>query len=212
MYLLIRGQCMFRQIFIKGLKAFVPVVVTVALVIWVFSSIETFFGGFVQHFIPHKYYFRGLGILVGVVFIFFLGLIVNAWIVKAVYRLTERILGKVPFVKTVYNAIQDLVNFFGKEQNSNENQAVVFTFGNTKMLGFITRDDLKDLPNALGGEKDVLVYIPLSYQIGGFMLSVPKRDLTPIDMKVDQAMSLILSAGMIGTKESASAETKTLNR
>ncbi len=191
---------MFKKYFLIGLKAFVPIVVTLAVVIWIFSNIEAFFGQILQLFIPSQYYFDGLGILVGIILIFVLGILVNAWILKQLYQLADGIVKKIPFVKTIYSSIQDLVEFFERTQETQHNQAVLLKMGKIKIMGFVTRNSLEGLPDALGTEKDVLVYIPMSYMIGGFMIAMPRKALIPLDLNVNQAMSLILTAGMTGGK------------
>lgn len=187
---------MIKRIFWNGLQAFVPIVVTFAAVIWVFRNIETFFGRFIQYFIPAEYYFDGLGIIVGIVLVFIVGILVNAWMTKSIYNLADAIVKKIPFIKVLYNAIQELMKFFDKSKKNQAKQAVLVPTALGKMLGFVTREDLSELPETVGGHDDCLVYIPLSYQIGGIMISVPKQQIEKIDWDVNQAMSFVLTAGM----------------
>lgn len=194
-----------KKYFLNGLKAFVPVVVTFAIVIWVFSNIEAFFGQILKWFIPESYYFDGLGIIVGIVLVFVIGILVNAWVVNRIYQMADGIVKKIPFIKTIYGSVQDLLDFFEKTQDTQHNQAVVVQYGKLRFLGFVTRDSFEGLPEALGGEKDVLVYLPMSYNIAGMMISIPRKYVTPVDLKVNQAMSFILTAGMSGIKPSMPA-------
>lgn len=191
---------MFKNTFVAGLKAFVPLVVTTAVVIWVSVNIETFFGKLLKHALSEEYYFNGLGTIVGIVFIFCIGLLVNAWMVKRLYVFSEGLLKKIPIVNIIYSSVQELVTFFDKNTNPSANQAVMCTFGTMKVVGFVTRNDLDGLPSQFGEDDQVLVYIPLSYTIGGLMVSMSKASLTPLDMKVKDAMSLVLTAGMTGGK------------
>ncbi|MGE3319702.1 MAG: DUF502 domain-containing protein [Candidatus Berkiella sp.] len=190
---------MLKNTFWNGLKIFVPVAVTVTVVVWVFSTLETFFGRAIQLLVPPQYYFKGLGILVGLAIIFLLGLLLNAWIVRKVYTMAEKAFQRIPFIKSVYNAIQDLMSYFDKSATSKTQQAVLIETGLGKVMGFITCETLAGLP--LGAHDDeVLVYIPLSYQIGGLSVVVPKSAVMPINWSANQAMSFILTAGMTGKK------------
>jgi uncharacterized membrane protein len=187
----------FKRTFWDGIKAFVPIALTVGIVLWLFSSLESFFGHLIQYAIPKEYYFKGLGILLGIIFIYCMGLLVNAWMVKWVYDLAERVVQQIPGVKTIYNAIQDLVNFFDKSDKSDQQQAVLIDWPIGKVMGFVTRSSMAGTPLAEhGGEDEVLVYIPLSYQIGGLAVMVSRKSLTPLKWPADQAMSFILTAGM----------------
>ena len=58
----------------------------------------------------------------------------------------------------------------------------------TSLMGLMTRDDFSDLPEGIGDDETVAVYLPMSYQLGGFTVMVPKSKVRPVDMKVDQAM------------------------
>ncbi len=49
-------------------------------------------------------------------------------------------------------------------------------------------------------EKEVTVYVPLSYQIGGFTATVPRSSIKPIDMTVEQGMRFVVSAGILSGK------------
>ncbi|MBS0287211.1 MAG: DUF502 domain-containing protein [Proteobacteria bacterium] len=191
---------MIGRIFWNGIKAFVPIAMTISIVLWLFTSIEAFFGQYIRQHIPPEYYFEGLGIIVGVLLIFMLGLLVNAWMVRKIYQQADTIVKKIPFIKTIYNAIQDLLNFFDKSNQSAQQAVMVQTkFG--KVMGFVTKDVLTTMTPALGSEDEVLVYIPLSYMVGGIATVVPRKAITPLDWSVNEAMSFILTAGMTGAKK-----------
>lgn len=191
---------MVKKTFWNGLKIFVPIVVTVAIVVWAFTSLETFFGHLIQLVIPSQYYFKGLGILVGVAVIFLIGLLLNAWFIRKLYSMAEKVVQRIPLIKTLFSAVQDLMAYFDKSGKSVEQQAVLIDIGLGKVMGFITCDRLASLP-LHASDQDVLVYIPLSYQIGGLSVVVPRSALTPIDWPANQAMSFILTAGMTGKKK-----------
>ena len=105
-------------------------------------------------------------------------------------------------MSTIYNAIQDLVNFFDKKEGSDQQQAVLIDWPIGKVIGFITRGSMKETPLGEHGDDDqVLVYIPLSYQIGGLAVMVSRKSLTPLEWSADQAMSFILTAGMTSQRK-----------
>ncbi len=191
---------MIGNIFWNGIKVFVPIAFTIGIVLWLFTTIETFFGKFLKHYIPSEYYFEGMGILVGVVLIFILGLLVNAWVIRSIYRKADILVKKIPIIKSIYNAMQDLLNFFDKSNQSGQ-QAVLVQTRMGLLLGFITQDNLTKIKPQLGGEDEVLVYIPLSYMVGGITTVVKRKSITPLDWPVNEAMSFIITAGMTGHKK-----------
>ena len=139
-----------------------------------------------------------MGVLAGVMLTFLVGLLVNVWGVPQVIRFGERLIGRVPLVKTVYGAVRDLLGFFAKPDGmSAVNKVVMVSLANSgiRAVGLLTRERFDDLPRGLGGEGYVAVYMPYSYQIGGFTLIVPREQVEPLDMPLEDAMRFIVTAG-----------------
>jgi uncharacterized membrane protein len=67
------------------------------------------------------------------------------------------------------------------------------------MIGFLTRESLEDLPGVVGAEDTVAVFLPMSYQVGGHTVLVPRSAVLPIDLPFETAMRFVLTAG-ISTK------------
>lgn len=124
----------------------------------------------------------------------------NTWVTRKLYSWGEALLKRIPFVRTLYNGIMDLMTFFDKEKMRDRGQVVMVSVAGTRMLGLLTRDDFKDLPEGLGREGEVAVFLPLAYQIGGMTVWVPKECVEKIDMPVDWAMRFVITAGMIHGK------------
>lgn len=184
-----------KQIFWSGLKAFIPLVLTISIVVWLIHTVDTYFGGILRWMFPHMFNFKGAGILLGIVIIFALGILVNAWLIKNLYAMFDRLIKRIPIIKSIYNAIQELVDFFDKDNTAGQ-QTVLVDLPIGQMLGFITRDTVNDLPFDKHDTDEVLVYLPLSYQIGGVMIVIPKHKLKIVDWPMDTAMSFVLTAGM----------------
>ena len=188
-----------KRVFFTGLMAFLPMAITVAVVVWIARTIEGFFGHVIKYFISPQYYFAGLGIILGLLFIFMIGLLVNAWLIGRLYTWFDTVLKRTPGIKTIYNAINDMMGFFDHSKQSQQ-RAVIVNTPMGRMVGFVMREDLSSLPPGLGGKDDVFVYVPLSYQIGGLMLAMPASELVHLDMSVDSAMSMVVTGGVSGRK------------
>ena len=65
-----------------------------------------------------------------------------------------------------------------------------------KLLGFVTREDFSDLPAGLAGEGVVAVYLPMSYQIGGYTVMLPRSAIEPVNMSMQDAMKFAVTGGM----------------
>jgi uncharacterized membrane protein len=65
-----------------------------------------------------------------------------------------------------------------------------------RVLGLVTREDFSHLPDGIGDDQSVAVYVPMSYQLGGFTLIVKKSQLQPISMSTEDALRFAITAGM----------------
>jgi uncharacterized membrane protein len=72
------------------------------------------------------------------------------------------------------------------------------TFPNTniRLLGFVTRDDVHDIAEGLAPEQNIAVYLPMSYQVGGYTVFVPRDSVEPVNMSMNEAMRFAITAGM----------------
>jgi uncharacterized membrane protein len=142
-----------------------------------------------------------MGLVAGVAAVFLFGLALNAFLVRRLVDLGESTLNRIPLVKTLYGSLKDFIGFFAAKKEAQFNQVVTveLTFGGLPMrlLGFVTRSDFKGLPEGIGGEDEIAVYLPLSYQIGGYTVIVPRAAVKPVDISTHRAMGFIVTGGMI---------------
>lgn len=183
--------------FFTGLLAVLPIMVTLAVVMWLISAADTFFGGFVRVFMPNASSWPGMGLLVSLVVIFVIGLLMQAVFFREFVKWTEEQLERVPLIKTVYSAVRDLTGFFSKKDQTRFGQVVMVSLPNLpfRLLGFITVENL----SAFGLAQDsdtVAVYMPMSYQIGGYTALISRQHLVEVDMSFEDAMRFLITAGM----------------
>jgi uncharacterized membrane protein len=187
---------MLGKIFFKGLKAILPIAITLTLIIWVLDAIERIFSFVIISIFGPEHYFPGLGLIVGLVFVFFVGLIMNAWIVQKIYALGDKLLKQIPLVKSLYGAVCDIMNFLKTKKDSDTGEVVMVSIWGGKVMGLVTRESFNDLPNGIGKVDEIAVYLPMSYQIGGYTIIVSKSQVERIDMSVEKAMRFAVTAGM----------------
>jgi len=187
------------KIFKRGLIALTPVAISIAIIIWLFRTLEDIFRIPLQWLVG-KYYFPGMGLLVAFIFIFFVGIIINNFLIQKFTGLLDRIFTKIPFFKTLYNSIGDMMSYFKPKDPKKKGKMVVVEYDSMRFLAIMTREDYEDLPKGLGGEDYVTVFIPLSYQIGGSTVTVPRSFVKPIDMSIEQGMRFVVTAGILTGK------------
>lgn len=186
-------------IFGQGLVALLPIFLSVYIIVRFFRWADETVHSLLSMFLPDDFYIPGMGIVFGISFIFLLGLSLSNYFGSRARDKLDRIFRRVPLIKTFYTAIHDLTEYFSPEKSGgNDNQVVVVKFpdSNVQAIGLVTRRDLSDLPDGLDKEGRVAVFFPMSYQVGGFTLFLPKLWLTPLDMKVESLMRSAVTGWM----------------
>jgi uncharacterized membrane protein len=187
-------------IFLQGLIAILPLVVTVFLIVSLGAAAERLLGRLIKWILPDAWYVAGMGIVAGIGLVFVIGLLVNVWGVPRLIGLGERLIGRIPLVKTIYGAVRDLLGFFARSGGIGSDSQVVMVSIDERLrvVGLLTRQSFDGLPPGLGREGQVAVYVPFSYQIGGFTLLVSRDRVEPLDMSLEDAMRFIVTAGATG--------------
>jgi uncharacterized membrane protein len=183
-----------NQIFFKGLIVVMPITLTFYLLFWASVKVESLFGSSLAWLLGQELYIPGLGIVVTVLLVFLVGLLVNNYFTAKFFNWFTRILERVPLIKVIYNPLRDLMALIpGGNRAKNKPQRVVLVplpAMGLNVLGLVTREELEELP----GHNLVSVYIPLSYMLGGFTVLIERDKVQKVDMPVDQALKLSVTA------------------
>lgn len=177
--------------FLKGLLFTLPLVITFGLIYWLFATAENLLKIPLQLLLPEGWYVTGLGVASAAIIILCVGILVEAYITKYIFRLLETVIGKIPLVKTLYSSAKDLLHFFaGDKQNEMSQVVSVRLENNIRLIGFVTNGEA-----CLGNESGLLaVYFPMSYQLGGYLAYMPKERCEALDIPVKTAMQQVLTA------------------
>lgn len=184
------------RIFLTGLLTVLPLVVTIYFTVWVLNVLERFFGKQVMLLLPDEWYRTGMGLVLAVVVVFAIGVLMNGILFRRLFGWTEWLLLEIPLVRSVYTAMRDLLGLFAQHKEPALQVVSVALPGNVRLLGFVTRADFADVPAGIAGPDEVAVYLPMSYQIGGYTVIVPKSAVTAVKMSREEAMKFILTAGL----------------
>jgi uncharacterized membrane protein len=196
--------------FLTGLFTILPLLATIYVLYWLSTTAESILGRGIRVVLPAPYYWPGMGVAAGFLIVFFIGLLMHAWIVQKIIEFGEKFLFRIPLIKSVYGAFRDFFDFVsGAGKTADSRQVVMVKIGDTgiEMMGFVTRHNFSDLPEGIGSEDMIAVYIPVSYQIGGYTVMVPKSIVRPVDISMEQALRFALTAGMM-TKPPYTAKKK----
>lgn len=185
--------------FLKGLATLLPVGLTLYLVYWLAVTAEKGLSPILKTVMPEHLYWPGMGLLAAIALIFIIGIAVNAWLVQRLFAMGEAMLDKIPLVKSIHGALRDFMHFFSRDrQRENLNHAVAVTIGGIQLIGFQVRDELSSVLDSdqTDPSDKVAVYLPMSYQIGGYTVLLDRSQVQPLKMGNEDAMRWILTAGL----------------
>lgn len=190
---------MLKKYFMSGLTAFLPLALTIAVVFWILNLLESIFRRILEPIIPPGYYYWGMGIVVGIFSIFLLGILVNFWLGQKIPGLIERIIKKIPLIKTIYNAFKDVSDYFDSNKSQSGSQVVMANVPHLgKIVGIVMRQEIKSplLVPHLPDPDSCIVYFPMSYQIGGYAIIMSRKDLIPLNFTVEEGLRFAMTAGV----------------
>nr|WP_321452922.1 DUF502 domain-containing protein [uncultured Carboxylicivirga sp.] len=177
---------------LQGLLYIAPLGITIYIIYLIFSFTDNLLDGYLEKSIGID--IPGLGIIVILVFLIIVGIVGQSIIARPFKKLFKKLLEKVPLLRFIFSAMDDLFSaFVGKEKKFNKPVLVLVNpVSNLEKMGFLTEDDLSNIEE----KEKVAVYFPHSYNFSGEMFIVPKDQVKPLDINPAIAMKFIVSGGV----------------
>ena len=199
-----RARYSVGKLFLKGLVVVIPLALTLAIIWWVASYAESLLGGLLARLLPSGWYIPGMGVIAAVAMTILVGVLSHILLFQKLFYWGEGVLNRLPLVKSIYSAIKDFIDYLSPENKASINKVVLVKIPGQhfEQVGFVTREDFSSFPHPLTVDDPVAVYLPMSYQIGGYTLFVPRSCITPLDMSFEEGMRLVLTGGVIKERES----------
>lgn len=185
------------RVFLKGLLAVLPLAVTGYLILWLATTFESLFKPLLTQLFPEGYYVPGMGVGMGLVGVFAVGLMLQAWFMQRLWRWGEKLLDRMPLVRQIYGALKQLVDYLGGDEQPGGSTVVMVRLGvpPVRLLGLVTRNDVDYGPQDTE-ERLVAVFLPWSYQVGGFTVYVPQTAVEKLELTREEALRLAVTAGV----------------
>ena len=191
----------FQRHFFAGLLVFLPVVITLWFLGWVIGLLDGVLDVLPAGLHPNTYLpfaIPGLGALVTVTLILFLGILTRGVATRRFLAAWENIFVKIPIFRGVYTAVQKLVQtFLGQSQNSRQVVMIEYPRKGIYTVGFAMGRAWRELERKQDAQL-INVFIPTTPNpTSGFYLLVPTTEISPLDMTMEEALKLITSGGLI---------------
>tara|TARA_R110002049_G_scaffold23545_10_gene83696 strand:+ start:82496 stop:83251 length:756 start_codon:yes stop_codon:yes gene_type:complete len=204
-----------RASFLTGLVVIAPV----GLTIWLIWSVVGWIDGFVLPLVPKAYHpdrmlqdflgldpsmqinVRGLGVVIFLIFTIIVGWMAKGIIGRSTIRFAESLLARTPVVRTIYSGIKQISEtIFAQSERSFETACLIeYPRRGIWALGFISTDAKGEILSRTDPSGEMMsVFLPTTPNpTSGFLLFVPKRDVIELDMSVEDAAKLVISAGLV---------------
>lgn len=182
-----------RRSFIAGFFVTVPLVISVAAIVWIFRLIDGFVGPFYAAWLGRE--LPGLGILTTAAVVLLVGVFATNVIGKRLLQRAESYLLRVPVFRTIYSPVKQLVVAFSPD-NEYGFKRVVLVEQATRgfVLGFLTKEFTVD--RGQGPEPMVAVYVPTNHLYLGDVVVCPSDRASYPDITVEQGIRIFLTGGM----------------
>jgi uncharacterized membrane protein len=183
----------FKVRFIAGFFVTVPVVAT-GWLLWLFwSGIDDIFGPMYQRLFGRPV--PGLGFLTAAAIILVMGTVARNVVGRRILAWGDSLLLKVPIYRRLYPSVKMLVDAFSPERRSSFKEVVLVQHPRegSYAFGFVTSDILLDAPH--GKREMVAVFVPTNNLYLGDVIVIPREDVIPTALGVEEGVRVILSAG-----------------
>jgi uncharacterized membrane protein len=193
-----------RRRLIAGFFVMVPLVISVAALVWIFGIIDGFTAPVSERVLGRMV--PGLGILLTLLVVLLAGILATNVIGRRVLARTESWLMRVPVFRTVYAPVKQLVVAFSPDNEYGFKRVVMVEDPNRGMLmGFLTKEFTVE--RGTGPESLVAVYVPTNHLYLGDIVLCPRNRVFFPDLTVEEGIRIFLTGGMslparISNKES----------
>ena len=214
-----------RTSFLTGIVVIAPV----ALTLWLIWSVIGWFDGFVLPFVPDAYRpeqilntifgydlklnIRGVGVVVFLVFATLVGWLAKGLIGRSFIRYAENLVNRMPVVRSFYSGIKQIAETVFAQQERSFEKACMIEYPRKGIwaIGFISTTAKGEIAERSSSKGPMVsVFVPTTPNpTSGFLLFFPKADIVELDMSIEDAAKLVISAGLVypPTKKTSSKST-----
>ncbi len=196
-----------RNYFLTGIVVTAPIAITIYLT-YIFVD---FVDANVTPLIPARYNpetylpfgVPGLGVFIAVIALILIGFLTANFLGRSFLRFGERIVGRMPVVRSIYNALKQIMETVLAQSSTSFREVVLVEYPRRGIwaIAFVTSEAEGDVAD-MDDDAMISVFLPTTPNpTSGFLLFVPKHDLKFLNMTVEEGVKLVISAGMIWPKE-----------
>lgn len=187
----------FKSYFVTGIIVIVPLLATYIVIRALVNTIGKLFALLPLNLQPQTYIpFFGVEIIIAFILIILIGFLVSNFLGRKFLGLGEKLLAKIPVVKTIYQGVKQLTTGIVSDKKMFSKVVLIrYPVINLHQIGFVTGEDKHFVKNDTG-QKMLKIFIPTTPNpTSGFFCIVPESEVQYLDLTADEAFRLIISAG-----------------
>ena len=189
-----------RTYFLTGIVVAAPITVTGWVAIWFIQAIDGWFSPFAPNsFDTLPISIPGFGIISAFLILTVLGALTTNFFGKSIIGYGERLVDRLPIIRNIYGALKQIFQTIASKSENNFQRVVMLEYPKKDCwaIAFVTTESKGEI--AAKHKKELLcVFLPTTPNpTSGFLLFVPKDDVIELDMTVESAAKLIISAGLV---------------
>jgi len=197
-----------RNNFLTGLAVIIPVFITTYL-IWSTIGIVD---GWVLPLIPEKYALdkfigidvKGIGVIIFLLFTVFIGSLTKGYFGRTILKSAESLVDRMPVVRSIYNGIKQIAETVFSQSNNSFERACLVEYPRKGIwaVAFVSTKTKGEVSEKIGKNKELFsIFLPTTPNpTSGFLLFLPEKDIIFLDMSVEDAAKLVISAGLVTPK------------
>ncbi len=187
-----------RRYFIAGVLVIVPIAISVWVLLGLLHWMDGFLGSIPDRFLP--IHIPGLGIILLLLLILAIGALTTNLLGKKVLGWWEQLLSRIPLVRAIYGGTKQVLETLVTSKGKQFRHVVLFEYPRKGLwsIGFVTGKPIDEGFAKQVGKKLVAVLYPTTPNpTTGFFMLVPEEELISLDISVEEAFKMVISAGMI---------------
>lgn len=188
-------QSSLKKYIISGVLVIVPLIITFVVLRFLLSSIDGILSPLLIRYLGHD--IPGLGIVIVIILILLTGALTQLVVGRQMVSLWDKMLGRVPFVRTIYVASKQLLQSVTDPRENMFQKVVIIPYPRAGMYVFaFASNDVRI--DALGTDTHVAVFVPSTpTPFTGFTVIVKKEEVYPTSISVEEAIKFIVSGGIV---------------
>jgi uncharacterized membrane protein len=191
-----------RRYLVAGILVWAPLAVTYLLLKFAVNLMDRTLLLIPAQYRPEELlgvHIPGLGIILAIVVLFLTGLLAANFVGRAFVGSWEGLMDRIPFVRAVYSAAKNFAEMVFSDSSQSFKKVLLIEYPRKGLysLAFQTATELGEVQGRTGGEV-VCCFVPTTPNpTSGFIIIVPRQDITVLDMEVDEALKMIISLGVV---------------